>query len=193
MTHQTPALRIAVVDRTTWPDFEQLFTSRGAPSYCWCMAWRKADHQKKMTDGVSLKTAMAERVEAGVPIGLLGYVASTPVAWCSVAPRSTHSRLTNDGSSDEGTWSITCFFIVKSQRGQGLGRLMLEAALRHALESGAKAVEGYPVDPESPSYRFMGFVSTFEAAGFSDCGREGKRRHVMRLHRPNDAQLKRLH
>jgi len=187
MTHQTSALHIAVVDRTTWPDFEQLFTSKGAPSYCWCMAWRKADHEKKVTDRVSLKTAIAERVEAGVPIGLLGYLGSIPVAWCSVAPRSTHSRLTSDNSNDAGTWSITCFFVAKAQRGQGLGRLMLEAAVRHAMESGANVVEGYPVDPESPSYRFMGFVSTFEAAGFAECGREGKRRHVMRLQRSNDA------
>jgi GNAT superfamily N-acetyltransferase len=147
------------------------------------MAWRKPDRKDELTGRANLKMAMSERVEAGVPVGLLGYIGCEPVAWCSVAPRSTHRRLVSDGSDEEGTWSITCFFIVKSQRRQGLGRLMLQAAVRHALESGAKVVEGYPVDPESPSYRFMGFVPTFEAAGFAECGRDGKRRHVMRLHR----------
>lgn len=187
MTHQTPVLRVSEVNRTTWADFERLFNAKGAPSYCWCMAWRKSAQESKMSNRTEMKSAIAGRVAAGVPIGLLGYVDSAPVAWCSVAPRSTHSRLTSDGSCDDGVWSITCFFVLRSHRGEGLGRLMLDAAVRHALENGAKVVEGYPVEPDSPSYRFMGFTSTFEAAGFAEYGREGKRRHIMRLHRANDA------
>nr|PZN92019.1 MAG: acetyltransferase [bacterium] len=42
-------------------------------------------------------------------------------------------------------------------------------------------MEFHPVDPDSPSYRFMGFVRFFEAAGFREVGRAGSRRHVMRL------------
>jgi hypothetical protein len=53
--------------------------------------------------------------------------------------------------------------------------------VEHARRRGATVVEAYPVDPDSPSYRFMGFVSTFEAAGFREVGRAGARRHVMRL------------
>ena len=41
-------------------------------------------------------------------------------------------------------------------------------------------IEGYPVDPDSPSYKFMGILSTFLAAGFEETGRVGKRRHVFR-------------
>ena len=37
----------------------------------------------------------------------------------------------------------------------------------------------FPVDPDSPSYRFMGFVRFFEAAGFREVGRAGSRRHVI--------------
>jgi hypothetical protein len=42
-------------------------------------------------------------------------------------------------------------------------------------------VEAYPVDRDAPSYRYMGFVETFAAAGFRDEGMAGVRRHVMRL------------
>ena len=42
-------------------------------------------------------------------------------------------------------------------------------------------LEAYPVDPDSPSYRFMGFIGLFERAGFKAIGRAGSRRHVMRL------------
>jgi len=49
------------------------------------------------------------------------------------------------------------------------------------LVEGARVVEAYPVAPDSPSYRFMGFVPAFEKAGFREVGRAGSRRHVMRL------------
>ncbi|WP_199728828.1 hypothetical protein [Corallococcus sp. CA053C] len=42
-------------------------------------------------------------------------------------------------------------------------------------------MEAYPVDADSPSYRFMGFVPVFTSAGFEVVGRAGSRRHVMRL------------
>ena len=60
-------------------------------------------------------------------------------------------------------------------------RLLIEAAVDHARGKGATVVEAYPVDPTSPSYRFMGFVGTFESMGFREVGRAGTRRHVMRL------------
>ena len=46
---------------------------------------------------------------------------------------------------------------------------------------GATVLEAYPVDPDSPSYRFMGFVPSFAEAGFVETGRAGERRHVMQL------------
>ena len=45
---------------------------------------------------------------------------------------------------------------------------------------GANVVEGYPVDPDSPSFQYMGRRKTFLAAGFEEIGRVGTRRHVMR-------------
>lgn len=46
---------------------------------------------------------------------------------------------------------------------------------------GASILEAYPVDPASPSYRFMGFIGAFAAAGFEEVEMAGSRRHVMRL------------
>ncbi len=54
-------------------------------------------------------------------------------------------------------------------------------AAEYARSRGASVVEAYPVDPDSPSYRFMGFVPVFEQAGFREVGRVGARRHVMQL------------
>ncbi|MGH6638561.1 MAG: GNAT family N-acetyltransferase [Polaromonas sp.] len=124
---------------------------------------------------------MAARIHAATPVGLLGYSGDEPVAWCSIAPRSTYRRLVSGETSDEGIWSIACFFVVRRLRGAGITQQLIAAAVRHAQAHGASLVEAYPVEPDSPSYRFMGFVPVFEAAGFSEVGREGKRRHVMQL------------
>jgi GNAT superfamily N-acetyltransferase len=169
------------VDQDLWPDFERLFESRGGPKACWCMVWRATPEEAKHTDGASRKAAMAKRIAAGTPVGLLGYIDEEPIAWCSIAPRSTYRRLVDDGTSDEGIWSLACFFIVRRLRGQGISQRMIAAAVRHAKLKGVKVVEAYPVDSDSPSYRFMGFVPTFEAAGFCEVGRSGSRRHVFRL------------
>jgi hypothetical protein len=45
----------------------------------------------------------------------------------------------------------------------------------------APAVELHPVDEDSPSYRFLGFIPAFRKAGYDEVGMAGKRRHVMRL------------
>ena len=164
-----------------WPDFERLFEGRGGPKYCWCMVWRSTTAELKHHDSAGRKSQMSARIAAGIPVGLLGYHDGEPVAWCSIAPRSTYQRLANDGTSDEGIWSIACFFVHRRFRGQGLMRQLLDAAIAHARAGGARIVEGYPVDPDSPSYRFMGFVPLFEMTGFQEVGRAGSRRHVMRL------------
>lgn len=178
-------LTFRAVDRDSWSDFEQLFESRGGPSYCWCMAWRAQGAEAKRAKGAERKQAMKERVEKGVPVGLLGYLDGAPVAWCSIAPRSSYRPLGGPAEPEETErriWSLACFFIRREHRGEGIGAQLLQAAVDHARSRGARIVEAYPVDPDSPSYRFMGFVPAFERAGFQHVGTAGSRRHVMRLH-----------
>jgi GNAT superfamily N-acetyltransferase len=174
-------LTFHAVDASRWADLARLFESRGGPKSCWCMLWRQTPEEAKHTDGASRRAAMAVRVAAGVPVGLLGYLDGDPVAWCSVAPRATYRRLVSDGSPNDGVWSIACMFVVRRLRGMRLAAVIIQAAISHARAQGASIVEAYPVDPDSHSYRFMGFVPVFQRAGFQEVGREGIRRHVMRL------------
>ncbi|WP_211230423.1 GNAT family N-acetyltransferase [Inquilinus limosus] len=174
-----PALTFRPVDAASWPDFERLFESRGAPKYCWCMAWR-ATPQEVRLDSAGRKAALHARVRDGVPIGIVGYHEGEPVAWCSIAPRETYRPL--GGPQDgERVWSLACMFVPRRLRGLGLADQLIAAAVEHARAQGATVVEAYPVDPDSPSYRFMGFVQAFARAGFTEIGRAGSRRHVMRL------------
>ena len=127
------------------------------------------------------RAEMERTVLGGTPVGVLAYVEGEPVAWCSVAPRETYRALGGD-EYPPGTnvWAIVCFFAQRPQRGRGITARLLDAACHEAATAGADVIEGYPVDPDSPSYLFMGYCSTFLAAGFEDIGRVGTRRHVMR-------------
>jgi GNAT superfamily N-acetyltransferase len=163
-------------------DFETLFSARGAPKYCWCMVWRRSAAEAKNNDPASRKRQMFERIGNSVPVGLLAYDGKTPVAWVSIAPRDTHRTLGGPKAKPgETIWSLACFFVPRRLRRQGMMRRLIAAAVDHARKRGATVVEAYPVAPDAPSYRFMGFVPVFAEAGFTEIGRAGHCRHVMRL------------
>ena len=84
--------------------------------------------------------------------------------------------------NDEVDFDLACFLRVgRRLRRRGLMGRLLKAAIETARRHGATVLEAYPVNPDSPSYRFMGFVPLFRAAGFEPVGRAGSRRQVMRL------------
>lgn len=175
------ALAFRDVDRIVWADLERLFEARGGPKHCWCMVWRVTPAEAKQRDRASRKAALKQRVDAGTPIGLVGYLDEEPVAWCSIAPRDTYRRLGgSEDAGEENVWSLVCFYVVSRLRGQGITARLIDAAITHAQQKGATIIEAYPVDPDSPSYRYMGFVDSFKAAGFEEVGRAGTRRHIMR-------------
>ena len=127
---------------------------------------------------------MESRVRDSVPVGILGYLGGEPVAWCSIAPRPTYREL--GGKKDraeepDSIWSLVCFFVVRRFRRQGITQLLIQAAVDYARSMGATVIEAYPVRTDSPSYRFMGVIPSFETAGFHEVGPAGSRRHVMRL------------
>ncbi|MHA6688977.1 GNAT family N-acetyltransferase [Devosia sp. A449] len=176
----SPALIFKPVTDETVSDFQSLFGAPGAPKYCWCMTWRASSDELKDTKSASRQRQMLGRIAEGVPVGLLAYLAGVPVAWVSVAPKQSFRGL-GGPEDDLPVWSLTCMYVAKAQRKTGLSAALITAAAQHAKAQGAAVLEAYPVAPDSPSYRFMGFVPAFERLGFAPVGTAGKRRHVMRL------------
>jgi GNAT superfamily N-acetyltransferase len=172
------------VTKSRWGDFEALFESRGSPSYCWCMAWRPIEGKRQDATNADRKAAMADRIKRNVPVGLLGYDGKDPVAWVSIAPKETFLPSLGGKQPEEAgekIWSLVCMFLKRSHRKQGLGHQLIAAAIAEARKRGADVIEGYPVDPDAPSYRFMGFIPAFKKAGFKESEKAGTRRHIMRL------------
>jgi GNAT superfamily N-acetyltransferase len=129
------------VDRDSWSGFADLFEERGGPKSCWCMIWRASPAEAK--NGASGRSQIEGRVDAGAPVGILGYMGDKPVAWCSIAPRNTYRKLggLSDQSKDERVWSLVCFFIKRDYRHQGLSSQLIDAAVCHAERGGATVVE----------------------------------------------------
>ena len=164
--------------RENWSLLEELFESRGGPHTCWCMVWRKFDSAFSRSSKTDKKLALQQYVNRQVPIGIIGIHGREPVAWCSVAPRESYRNLGGDRTLTH-VWSLVCFFVKREFRNQRLTEKLIRESLALAKSNGAKYLEAYPVNADSPSYRFMGFKSTFEQLGFTFIQMAGKRRHAM--------------
>lgn len=175
-----PKLTFKPVTAKTVGDFEKLFGAKGGPNWCWCMTFRATPLEIKHSQSPERKKQILGRVAEGVPVGLLAYAQGEPVAWVSLAPKNTFRGL-GGVEEVEGVWSLTCMFIPRAQRGEGLTCQLIAGAIAYAKKRKGKLLEAYPVDPDSPSYRHMGFVTMFEKAGFEETGRAGTRRHVMQI------------
>ena len=173
-------LRFTPVNKSTWPDLEKLFESRGGPHNCWCMVWRNMNEGTDRANKADKKASLKSHVDNGFPVGLLCYDNSEPIAWCSVAPRESYRELSGDSSLTD-VWSLVCFFIKREYRQKGVNEELIRESIKYAKDNGARYMEAYPVDRGSPSYRFMGFKPTFDKLGFDFKHKAGQRRFVMTL------------
>jgi GNAT superfamily N-acetyltransferase len=171
-----------------WPDFEALFGSRGACGGCWCMVWRLTRSEFDRQKGAGNRRDFKSIVESGAAPGLLGYAGAQPVAWCAVAPREHYPALERSRIlkpvDEQPVWSVTCLFVARSFRRQGLTVRLLKAAVDHAEQRGAYIVEGYPVEPKTvdmpAAFAWTGTASAFRQAGFAEMLRRSPTRPIMR-------------
>jgi GNAT superfamily N-acetyltransferase len=126
---------------------------------------------------------------------MVAYVDGEPAGWVAVEPRSAYPKLRtsrivwkgrHEDKDDDGVWAITCFAVRVGYRKQGLMYELAAAAVEHARERGAIAVEGYPIVPDPGQQITWGEVNVgtpgpFAAAGLTEVSRPTKRRRVMRL------------
>jgi GNAT superfamily N-acetyltransferase len=82
---------------------------------------------------------------------------------------------------DVPVWSLSCLYVRKGHRRQGITSALIEAALQAAKDAGAPALEAYPFDAAvSPSASGSGYASTFARAGFQTIARRTPARPIMR-------------
>jgi GNAT superfamily N-acetyltransferase len=171
-----------------WRDLETLFGERGACGGCWCMWPRLKRSPYEQQKGQGNKKAFKKIVASGEIPGILAYAGGQPVGWCALAPRETYLVLENSRIlqrvDDQPVWSVTCFFVAKPFRRQGMTVALLRAAVEHAKKRGARIVEGYPVEPKkgktADAFAWTGLASAFRQAGFVEVLRRSETRPIMR-------------
>jgi len=152
------------------------------------MYWRLARPLYEKQKGSGNKRAFKKIVAGGEIPGLLAFCDSEPVGWCALAPREEYPRLAGSRILQpvdaQPVWSVTCLFIRKEWRRQGVSVALLRAAVQHAKKHGAKIVEGYPVEPQAgrmaDAFVWTGLASAFRQAGFQEALRRSATRPIMR-------------
>jgi GNAT superfamily N-acetyltransferase len=173
-----PRLAIRPLTAARMADLATLFGQGGDPKWCWCafnrvpgMTWANStreSNRKVLSDAVRT-TAREHRAP-----GLIAYRGDEAVGWVSMGPRDDYQRIQRSvvlaPLDDKPVWSIVCFVVGRSARGQGVAHALLEAAIAYAREHGATLLEAYPADTGgkriSSASAFRGTVSMFERAGF---------------------------
>ena len=170
-----------------WPDLVDLFERPGPrgswprTSACYCMFWRlpPADYdaafRQRSLENVSggpNKDAMRRLVAGGTVPGLLAYREGQAVGWAAVSPRVELVRLESSAGlvsdaepADERSWSISCFYVHRSEWRRRVGTELLDAGIARAVDHGASAIEAYPVKAGSID-PYTGYDTMFAAAGF---------------------------
>jgi len=182
-----------------WDAVQAVFGLRGGPAACSC--------QRFKIDGRTFWEAPPEELrhrfragtawdapDAASP-GLVGLLDGEPVGWVAVEPRVAYPHLKRqrlalaergERLDDPAVWSITCFVTRAHFRRRGVSSAMLHAAVGHAVDHGARAVEGYPmlVEPGSDvpwGETHVGTAQQFAREGFAEVAHPTPRRLVMRL------------
>ncbi len=171
----------------TWPAFDALVHAHnGVFGGCWCLSF----HAK--VGGLTYdqrRAAKRELVAAGRAHAALVYDGDACVGWCQFGAPAELPQIKNrrnyeaTRTAEPAPWRITCFFVDRHHRRQGVAAAALQGALAEIAKLGGGAVEAYPEDVHgtkvSPTFLHAGTLAMFEAAGFVKDRQIGKNKWVV--------------
>ena len=182
--------------RARWQHVQSVFGTRGEAAKCQCqraiLPLREYWHMPRDVREAFLRKEVC-RSRAAAP-GLVAYLAADPVGWCRVGPRSNFAPLRNspvpwagrdEDKEDPSVWAVVCFVVRAGYRKRGISQALATAAISHARQNGAVALEGYPMatgDGDIPWGELrVGARGVFQRCGFTEVARPTQRRSVMRI------------
>jgi GNAT superfamily N-acetyltransferase len=184
----------------TWPEFARLVEKHnGIFGGCWCISFHLTGKEEQR--GAAAYRAMKqELVREGRAHAALVFDGPNAVGWCQFGPTVELPNIRSRKAYEEGLgvlpdWRITCFFIDRERRGEGIATVALREALREIGRLGGGTVEGYPEDftgqRTSNSFLCSGTLGMFEKAGFKRDRKIAMRRWVVKRTVPR-SQAKRV-
>lgn len=169
------------LDASTWPVFAELVErNNGVFGGCWCMGFH-VERAQRGADNRSLKEdrVRTDRAHAALVLDENGMAQG----WCQYGspdelPSIKHRREYDKDAPPPPDWRITCFYVDKRHRGQGVARAALRGALTQiALAGGGRveAISEVTADRAAPGrFLFSASVELFEEFGFGRVRQVGK-------------------
>lgn len=172
-------------------DIRLLFTSNDCLNHCSCTWFLQSVKQYHANSPAENWDLFYRQLETdGPPIGIVGYSAAGPVAWCAFGPRSRYARVlktpTYQGrirSEDENVWLVPCFFSKEGLPKIEIMTELLRASIDAAMRGGATAIEGIPFAGDnlrSSGDTQVGLECVFAKEGFEVVSRSSAQRVLMR-------------
>ena len=172
----------------TWDAFAQLAERHnGVWNGCWCNSFHPRCAEKAQSAEES-RLRKQRRVREDRAHAALVFDGSVAVAWCQYGtpdelPNINHRKEYEAGLDKLPDYRITCFFVDRDYRREGVAKVALRGALDLIAQAGGGIVEAYPQDTAgkkvSASFLYNGTRSLFEQAGFTYDRSKGQNHCVM--------------
>ena len=169
------------LDASTWDAFAELVErNNGIFGGCWCIGYHPECGQR----GISYRAVKEDRVRTDrAHAALVLDESGAAQGWCQFGnpeelANIKHRREYDKDAPTRPDWRITCFYVDKKHRGQGIARVALEGALRQIADAGGGLVEAIPevtTGRNAPGrFLFSATVELFEEHGFERVRQVGK-------------------
>lgn len=171
----------------TWDAYADLIERHnGIWGGCWCLNF----HPNSPERGISLEgnRALKKRlVEENLAHAAVVFDGERAVGWSQFGPPEelpniTHRKEYEAIPHEPADYWLTCFFVDRDYRRDGVAAAALQGALDLIAESGGGLVEAFPYDVQkkvSGSFLYNGTRDMFERAGFEYLRHKGKNHCVM--------------
>jgi GNAT superfamily N-acetyltransferase len=184
----TTRYEVKRLDPDTWDAFARLVERHnGVFGGCWCTWFHTFESEKTFTaeGNHALKEQLVKKGQAHAALVFDGDEA---VAWAQYGPPwelpNIHHRKEYEETLDKlPDYRITCIFVDKKHRRNGVTEVALRGAVELIAEDGGGIVEGYPhdtTDGRKVSVLYNSTRALYERLGFSYVRPKGKRNCVMR-------------
>jgi GNAT superfamily N-acetyltransferase len=174
------------LDASTWEVFAELVErNNGVYGGCWCIGY----HPEAGVRGISYRDAKEERVRTGrAHAALVLDEDGAAQGWCQYGDPDElsgikHRREYEKDAPPRPDWRITCIFVDRRHRGQGIARAALEGALDQIARSGGDLVEAISEVTAGRQaqgrFLFSATAELFEDYGFTRRRQVGKHAWIM--------------
>jgi GNAT superfamily N-acetyltransferase len=185
----THAYTAKPLDADTWDVFAELVErNNGVFGGCWCMGHHPESMQKD-NGARSNRELKQDRVRTGqAHAALVLDEEGKAQGWCQYGPPAELPAIKHRREYDKNTprkpdWRITCLYVDKAHRRQGVARAALEAAISQIAQAGGGRVEAISeatAGRTAPGrFLFSATAELFEEHGFTRERQVGKHAWIL--------------